>query len=46
MFTAYIVITVLAALANAYAATLDFTRSRKILPSMGKLGCRNPGCPH
>jgi hypothetical protein len=38
MFTAYIVFTVLAATANAYAATLDFLRPSKILLSMAKLG--------
>ena len=38
MFTAYIVVTVLAALANAFSATLDFIRYKQILVNMAKVG--------
>jgi hypothetical protein len=38
MFTAYIAVTVLAAAANAFAATLDFLRHQKVLTSMARLG--------
>ena len=38
MFTAYIVVTVLAAAANIFSATLDFTRYKQILINMAKAG--------
>jgi hypothetical protein len=38
MFTAYIVVTVLAAIANAFSAALDFARYQKILIAMAKAG--------
>jgi hypothetical protein len=38
MFTAYIVVTVLAAIANTFSATLDFVRYPKILLAMAKAG--------
>jgi hypothetical protein len=38
MFAAYIIITVLAAAANIYAATNDFTRPQWLLTNMCKLG--------
>ena len=38
MFTAYIVVTVLAALANAFSATLDLIRYKQILVNMAKVG--------
>jgi hypothetical protein len=38
MPTAYVVFNVMAAVANAYAATLDFIRPKKILLTMAKLG--------
>jgi hypothetical protein len=38
MFAAYIVVTVLAAIANAFSATLDFARYPKILIAMAKAG--------
>lgn len=38
MFTAYIVVTVLAALANAFSATLDFIRYKQILINMARVG--------
>ena len=38
MFTAYLVVTVLAAGANAFSATLDFVRYRKILIAMTRAG--------
>jgi hypothetical protein len=34
MFTAYIVVTLLAAVANAFSATLDFIRFKQILINM------------
>ncbi len=34
MFTAYIVVTLLAAVANAFSATLDFIRFKQILTNM------------
>ena len=36
MFTAYVVVTVLAAAANFFSATLDFIRFKRILISMAK----------
>jgi len=36
MFTAYVVVTVLAAAANIFSATLDFIRFKRILISMAK----------
>jgi DoxX-like family len=38
MFTAYVIVTVLAAGANIYAATNDFTRVKWVLVNMTKLG--------
>jgi hypothetical protein len=38
MFTAYLVVTVLAAVANAFSATLDFVRYPKILIAMAGAG--------
>ena len=38
MFIAYLVVTVLAAIANAFSATLDFVRYQKILIAMAKAG--------
>jgi len=41
MLAAYVIVTVLAAAANVYAATNDFTRPAWLLTSMSKLVCRN-----
>ena len=38
MFTVYIVVTLLAAAANAFSATLDFIRYKQILINMAKVG--------
>jgi len=38
MFIAYIVVTVLAAAASAFSATLDFIRYKQILINMAKVG--------
>jgi hypothetical protein len=38
MFFAYIVVTVLAAVANVFSATLDFIRYKQILINMAKVG--------
>ena len=38
MFFAYIVVTVLAAAANVFSATLDFIRYKQILINMAKVG--------
>ena len=38
MFTAYLVVTVLAAAANAFSATLDFIRFKQVLINMAKAG--------
>jgi hypothetical protein len=38
MFAAYIVVTVLAAAANAFSATLDFIRFKQILTNMARVG--------
>ncbi|HZD74282.1 MAG TPA: DoxX family protein [Actinomycetota bacterium] len=38
MFTAYVVVTALAVVANTYAATVDFARSQWILDNMTKYG--------
>jgi DoxX-like family len=38
MFAAYIIVTVLAAAANLYAATNDFTRPQWLLANMTKVG--------
>jgi hypothetical protein len=43
MFIAYIVVTLLAAAANIFSATLDFIRYKHILINMAKVGCRNRG---
>ena len=45
MFTAYIAVTLLAAAANGYAATLDFLRHQKVLISMARLGVPEPWLP-
>jgi hypothetical protein len=38
MFIAYILVTLLAAAANIFSATLDFTRYKQILNNMAKAG--------
>jgi hypothetical protein len=38
MFVAYIIVTVLAAAANAFSATFDFIRYKQILINMAKVG--------
>jgi DoxX-like family len=38
MFTAYIVVTLLAAAANIFSATLDFIRYKQVLINMAKAG--------
>ena|SRR6266480_2645424 len=38
MFTAYIVVTILAAAANIFSATLDFIRFKQVLINMAKAG--------
>ena len=38
MFTAYIVVTVLAAAANAFSARLDFVRFKQIIINMARVG--------
>ena len=38
MFTAYVVVTLLAIAANVFAATLDFVRHEQNLISMAKMG--------
>ena len=38
MFTAYLVVTVLAAAANIFSATLDFIRLKQILINMARVG--------
>jgi DoxX-like family len=38
MFTAYIVVTLLAAAANIFSATLDFIRYKQILTNMARVG--------
>ena len=38
MFAAYVAVTVLAAAANAFSATLDFIRYKQILINMAKVG--------
>ncbi len=38
MFTAYIVVTLLAAAANIFSATLDFIRFKPILINMARVG--------
>lgn len=38
MFAAYVVVTLLAAAANSYAATTDIVRSEQILANMTRLG--------
>jgi hypothetical protein len=45
MFIAYLVFTLLAIVANAYSAILDFSRPQKILLSMAKLGVPEPWLP-
>src|SRR5437899_6231498 len=38
MFTAYVIVTVLAAAANIFSATLDFIRYKQILINMARVG--------
>ena len=38
MFTAYVAVTLLAAAANAFSATLDFIRYKQILINMARVG--------
>ena len=38
MFTAYIVVTIMAAAANGFSATLDFIRFKQILTNMARVG--------
>jgi DoxX-like family len=38
MFTAYLVVTILASAANIFSATLDFIRYKQILINMSKVG--------
>ena len=38
MFIAYVAVTVLAATANAFSATLDFIRYKQVLINMAKAG--------
>jgi hypothetical protein len=38
MFVAYIIVTVLAAAANIYVATLDFLRSQQLFTTIARLG--------
>ena len=38
MFTAYLIVTVLAAAANIFSATLDFIRFKQILINMARVG--------
>jgi hypothetical protein len=45
MFVAYVVVTVLAAAANAFSATLDFVRYEKILVAMAKAGVSESWLP-
>jgi hypothetical protein len=41
MLTAYVVVTVLTAAANTYAATADFMRAESVLANMTNLGLRH-----
>jgi hypothetical protein len=45
MFTAYVVVTLLAAGANAYAAAVDVTRAEWVLDNMSRLGVPHPWLP-
>jgi hypothetical protein len=45
MFTAYIIVTPLAAAANVYAATNDFIRPKWLLGNMSKLGVKESSLP-
>ncbi|HEY6441722.1 MAG TPA: DoxX family protein [Candidatus Acidoferrales bacterium] len=45
MFVAYIIVTLLAAAANIYAATTDFTRPDWLLANMNKLRVRESSLP-
>ena len=38
MFTAYVVVSVLAAVTNGFVATLDFVRNKQVLTNMAKVG--------
>jgi hypothetical protein len=42
MFTAYVVVTVLAIVANIFAATVDFARAQWVLDNMTKIGVPHP----
>jgi hypothetical protein len=45
MFSAYIIVTVVAAVANIYAATNDFIRPKWLLGNMNKLGVPESSLP-
>ena len=45
MFAAYIIVTVVAAAANIYAATNDFIRPKWLVGNMNKLGVRESSLP-
>lgn len=45
MFVAYVIVTIVAAAANVYAATNDFTRPQWLLANMTKLGVPESGLP-
>jgi hypothetical protein len=45
VFAAYVVVTVLAAAANAYAATVDLTRAGWVVDNMSRLGVPTPWLP-
>jgi len=44
VLTAYVAVTMVAALANFGAATLDASRSRWVLANMTRLGVPTPSC--
>lgn len=45
MFAAYVVVTLLAAGTNAYAATVDLTRAGWVIDNMSRLGVPEPWLP-
>jgi hypothetical protein len=45
MFTAYVVVSVLAAVANGFVATLDFVRNKQVLTNMAKVGVPDSWLP-
>jgi hypothetical protein len=45
MFTAYVVVTIIAAIANSYAAANDFIRPKWLLANMTRVGVREPWLP-